>query len=135
VHATHAALLSVPGMTSVVLTHTLLPNARRILFFCIRQFERAGLNPAQAKLAYAGLHQLSIGRLMVETSSNFDIHTREMADDDLLAYMTALHTQTSFDEALAGLLDHYASAAAPRKRTTSRKALPTRPKAAGKRIR
>jgi TetR/AcrR family transcriptional regulator, tetracycline repressor protein len=121
VHATHAALLSVPGMTSVVLTHTLLPNARRILFFCVRQFERAGLSPKQARLAYAGLHQLSIGRLMVETSSNFDIHTRAVADDELLEYMNALHSQTSFDEALAGLLDHYASSTARRKRTTSRK--------------
>jgi TetR/AcrR family tetracycline transcriptional repressor len=64
--ATHEALLNVPGISSVLLTRTLLPNARRLLFFCIQQFERAGLSPEEAKLAYAGLHQLSIGRLMVE---------------------------------------------------------------------
>jgi TetR/AcrR family transcriptional regulator, tetracycline repressor protein len=131
---THEALLSVPGMTAVMLTRTLLPNARRILFFCIRQFERAGLSPAQAKLAYAGLHQLSIGRLMVETSSNFDIHTHVPTDDELIVYMNALHSQASFSEALDGLLDHYAPPA-PRRRATPRKTLSAPRKAAAKRAR
>ncbi len=125
VHETHAALLTVPGMTSVMLTRTLLPNARRLLFFCIRQFERAGLSPEQAKIAYAGLHQLSIGRLMVETNSNFDVHTHVGPDDDLIIYMNALHSRASFDEALTALLDHYApSSASPVKRRTPRKASP-----------
>lgn len=122
VHATHEALLSVPGMTSVLLTRTLLPHARRLLFFCIGQFERAGLSAEEAKLAYAGLHQLSIGRLMVEASSNFDIHTHVPDDDDLLVYMNALHSRASFDSALAGLLDHYAPTP-PAKRPAPRKAL------------
>lgn len=127
VHKTHESLLTVPGMTSVLLTRTLLPNARRLLFFCIRQFERAGLSEEQAKIAYAGLHQLSIGRLMVETSSNFDVHTHVAADDELLVYMNALHSRASFDEALAGLLDHFAPPSAPaRKRSASRKASATR---------
>lgn len=134
VHATHAALLSMPVMTSVMLTRTLLPNARRILFFCIRQFERAGLDSEQAKIAYAGLHQLSIGRLMIETSSNFEIHTHVAADDELLDYMDALHNRTSFDEALNGLLDHYAPSPAPRKRATKSKAS-SAPRAAAKRSR
>jgi TetR/AcrR family transcriptional regulator, tetracycline repressor protein len=133
VHATHEALLSVPGMTSVMLTRTLLPNARRILFFCIRQFERAGLDAQQAKLAYAGLHQLSIGRLMVETSSNFDVHTRVASDDELLVYMQALHSPASFEEALASLLDHYAPSAPTRRRSATRKASPAPRKTATKR--
>lgn len=124
VHATHEALLSVPGMTSVMLTRTLLPNARQLLVYCIHQFERAGLSPEEAKLAYAGLHQLSIGRLMVETSSNFDVHTHVPADDDLIVYMNALHSQKSFDEALAGLLDHYTPSAPPARRSAPRKSSP-----------
>jgi hypothetical protein len=115
-------------MPAVLLTRTLLPNARRLLFFCIRQFERAGLSSEQARIAYAGLHQLSIGRLMVETSSNFGVHTHVAADDELLVYMNALHSRASFDEALQGLLDHYAPSAPPRKRSAPRKATPSRRK-------
>jgi AcrR family transcriptional regulator len=132
VAATHEALLTVPGMVSVLLTRKMLPNARRILSFCIRQFERAGLSPQEARLAYAGLHQLSIGRLMVETSSNFEVHTHLSADDELVVYMQALHSRQSFDEALAGLLDHFVP---PVRRTAARKT-PAKPrKAATKRTR
>jgi AcrR family transcriptional regulator len=133
VTATHEALLSVPGMVSVMLTRKLLPNARRILFFCIRQFERAGLNAEEAKLAYAGLHQLSIGRLMVESSSNFEMHTHVSADDDLIVYMDALHSRAAFEEALTGLLDHY-TPSAPRRRSAPRKTLATPRKAPTKRV-
>lgn len=118
VDKSHEALLAVPGMASVLLSSRLLPNARRMLFYCIRQFERAGLSSEQAKIAYAGLHQLSIGRLMVETSSNFDVHTHVSGDDGLIVYMNALRSRASFDEAFAGLLDHYDPAKAPRKRRT-----------------
>jgi TetR/AcrR family transcriptional regulator, tetracycline repressor protein len=134
VTATHQALLTVPGMVSVLLTRTLLPNARRILLFCIRQFERAGLSPADARIAYAGLHQLSIGRLMVETSSNFDIHTHLSAEDELAIYMQALHSRQSFDEALAGLLDHFDPSTSPM-RSTARKTAAKPRKAAVKRSR
>lgn len=133
VTATHEALLSVPGMVSVMLTRKLLPNARRILFFCIRQFERAGLSAEEAKLAYAGLHQLSIGRLMVESSSNFEMHTHVSADDDLIVYMDALHSRAAFEEALTGLLDHY-TPSAPRRRSTPRKTLAAPRKTATKRV-
>ena len=133
VTATHEALLSVPGMVSVMLTRKLLPNARRILFFCIRQFERAGLNAEEAKLAYAGLHQLSIGRLMVESSSNFEMHTHVSADDDLIVYMDALHSRAAFEEALTGLLDHY-TPSAPRRRSTPRKTLAAPRKTPTKRV-
>jgi TetR/AcrR family tetracycline transcriptional repressor len=133
VTATHEALLSVPGMVSVMLTRKLLPNARRILFFCIRQFERAGLSAEEAKLAYAGLHQLSIGRLLVESSSNFEMHTHVSADDDLIVYMDALHSRAAFEEALTGLLDHY-TPSAPRRRSTPRKTLAAPRKTATKRV-
>jgi TetR/AcrR family tetracycline transcriptional repressor len=133
VTASHEALLSVPGMVSVMLTRKLLPNARRLLVFCIRQFERAGLSEEEAKLAYAGLHQLSIGRLMVESSSNFVVHTHVPADDDLIAYMDALHSRASFEGALTGLLDHY-TPSAPRRRSAPRKTLATPRKAPTKRV-
>jgi AcrR family transcriptional regulator len=133
VTASHEALLSVPGMVSVMLTRKLLPNARRLLVFCIRQFERAGLSEEEAKLAYAGLHQLSIGRLMVESSSNFVVHTHVPADDDLIAYMDALHSRASFEGALTGLLDHY-TPSAPRRRSTPQKTSPKARKAPTKRV-
>ncbi|MEY2457935.1 MAG: TetR/AcrR family transcriptional regulator, tetracycline repressor protein [Acidimicrobiaceae bacterium] len=133
VTATHEALLSVPGMVSVMLTRKLLPNARRILFFCIRQFERAGLSAEEAKLAYAGLHQLSIGRLLVESSSNFEMHTHVSADDDLIVYMDALHSRAAFEEALTGLLDHYTPSAS-RRRSTPRKTLAAPRKTPTKRV-
>ena len=120
VQSSHGALLSVPDIASMLLTRTLLPNAHRLLFFCIRQFERAGLSTEEAQIAYAGLHQLSIGRLMVESSSNFDTHTHVSADERLMSYMDVLHSSASFDEALAGLLDHYAPSA-PRRQNTPRK--------------
>lgn len=122
VTAAHEALLSVPGMTTVLLTRTLLPNAHQLLFFCIRQFERAGLSTEEAKLAYAALHQLSIGRLMVESSSNFDVHTHVAEDDELSSYMDALHSSASFNEALAALLDHFTPSAPPVKRIPKRAA-------------
>jgi AcrR family transcriptional regulator len=133
VTASHEALLSVPGMVSVMLTRKLLPNARRLLVFCIRQFERAGLSEEEAKLAYAGLHQLSIGRLMVESSSNFVVHTHVPADDDLIAYMDALHSRASFEGALTGLLDHY-TPSGPRRRSTPQKTSPKARKAPTKRV-
>lgn len=135
VNAAHDALLSVPGMSTVLLTRTLLPHAHRLLFFCIRQFERAGLSSEEARIAYAGLHQLSIGRLMVESSSNFDVHTHVSEDDELNVYMSALRSRLSFDEALAGLLDHYTPSATPAKRSTPRKASPKPRAAAAKRSR
>lgn len=103
----HEALRSVPGMTTVLLTHKMLPNARRMVSFCLRQFERAGLSRTQANVAYAGLHQLSIGRLLIETSANFEVHSKLADDAELAAYMKALHAQKSFEQAVSALLDHY----------------------------
>jgi TetR/AcrR family tetracycline transcriptional repressor len=105
--AAHEALLGVPGMTSVLLTHKLLPNARQILTFCLRQFERAGLSRAEANVAYAGLHQLSVGRLLIETGANFEVHSRLSDDEELAMYMKALHSKASFEQAMSALLDQY----------------------------
>jgi TetR/AcrR family transcriptional regulator, tetracycline repressor protein len=105
--AAHDALLSVPGMTSVLLTNKLLPNARRILTFCLLQFERAGLSRAEANVAYAGLHQLSVGRLLIETGANFEVHSRLSDDEELAMYMKALHSKASFEQAMSALLDQY----------------------------
>ena len=103
----HQALLSVPGMATVLLTHKMLPNARRIVSFCLRQFQRAGLSRAEANTAYAGLHQLSVGRLLIETSANFEVHADRSYDEELTDYMKALLAKSSFEQALSALLDHY----------------------------
>jgi TetR/AcrR family tetracycline transcriptional repressor len=103
----HQALLSVPGMATVLLTHKMLPNARRIVSFCLRQFERAGLSRSEAYTAYAGLHQLSVGRLLIETSANFEVHSPHPSDERLADYMKALLDRSSFEQALSALLDHY----------------------------
>lgn len=109
VRATHAAISSVPGVGSVLLTRTLLPNARRILFFGIHQFERAGLTRAEARIAYAGLQQLSIGHFMVESSANFESHGHHSPGDELADYVADLHSSVSFDRAVAGLLEYHRS--------------------------
>ena len=116
--ASHEALLSVPGMTAVLLAHKLLPNARRILTFCLRQFERAGLSRAEANVAYAGLHQLSVGRLLIETGANFEVHSRLSDDEELAMYMRALHSKASFEQAMSALLDHYDRSAKDRGAST-----------------
>jgi len=113
--AAHDALLSMPGMTSVLLTHKLLPNARRILTFCLRQFERAGLSRAEANVAYAGLHQLSVGRLLIETGANFAVHPRLSDDEEHAMYMKALHGKESFEQAMSAQLDHHERSAKDRK--------------------
>ncbi|MET0703044.1 MAG: TetR/AcrR family transcriptional regulator [Mycobacterium sp.] len=103
----HQALLNMPGMTTVLLTHKMLPNARRIVSFCLRQLERAGLTRAEANTAYAGVHQLSVGRLLIETSANFEVHSPRSSDEALAEYMEALLDKSSFEQALSALLDHY----------------------------
>lgn len=105
--ASHQALLSVPGLSAVLLTSKMLPNARRLVLFCIYQFERAGLDHEAAQKAYAGLHQLSLGRLIVEESANFQVHATLHPDDEIREYVTTMHSRSSFDEAVAALLDHY----------------------------
>lgn len=64
------ALLSVPGVSSVLLSSKMLPNARRLVLFCIHQFERAGLDLETAREVYAGVQTLVLGRLLIEESAN-----------------------------------------------------------------
>jgi AcrR family transcriptional regulator len=116
--AAHEALLSLPGVTSVLLTLKLLPNARQLVTFSLRQFERAGLSRAEANLAYAGLHQLSVGRLLIETSANFEVHSRLSDDEELAMYMKALHSKASFEQAMSALLDQYDRSAKDRGAST-----------------
>ncbi|AZG45475.1 TetR/AcrR family transcriptional regulator [Gordonia insulae] len=107
VNASIDSLLSLPGLSSVVLTSKLLPNARRLLFFSIRQFERAGLDRDRAQEAYAGVQQLVLGHLLVHESANFQTAPTSHPDADMSAYLMQLRSRKSFDHALAGLLDHY----------------------------
>ena len=101
------ALRSVPGLSAVVLTSRLLPNARNILLYCIHLFERAGLEPDAAREAYAGLHQLVLGRLLVEESPHFQLSPAPHLDDEIRDYLKALRSSASFESALSALLDHY----------------------------
>jgi TetR/AcrR family transcriptional regulator, tetracycline repressor protein len=101
------ALRSVPGLSSVLLTSKLLPNARKIILFCIHQFERAGLDRDAAWEAYAAVHQLVLGRLLVEESPNFQLSLTPHGDDEIRDYVAKLRSPASFDSALSALLDHY----------------------------
>jgi len=110
------ALRSVPGVSSVLLTSKLLPNAAEMLAYCIRLFERAGLDRDAAREAYAAVHQLVLGRLLVEESANFQLSRTAQPDDEILGYMAKLHSLSAFEGALSALLDHYL----PRRRRRSR---------------
>jgi TetR/AcrR family tetracycline transcriptional repressor len=115
--ATMEALRTVPGLSSVLLTSKLLPNARKILLFCILQFERAGLDRDAAREAYSAVHQLVLGRLLVEESPHFQLSRTSHADDEILDYVAKLRSPESFESALAALLDQYLP---PRRRRRSR---------------
>lgn len=98
-------LLSVPGLSSVLLSSRLLTNARALALFCIHQFERAGLCRAEAQIAYAGVHQLVLGCLYMEESANF---AAPDSDSELARYSAVLRKRTSFRAAVTALVDHYA---------------------------
>jgi TetR/AcrR family transcriptional regulator, tetracycline repressor protein len=101
------ALHSVPGLSAVLLTSKLLPNARSIIRFCIHQFERAGLDRDAAWEAYAAVHQLVLGRLLVEESPNFQLGPTAHGDDEIRDYVAKLRSRASFESAMSALLDHY----------------------------
>lgn len=100
------ALRSMPGLSSVLLTSKLLPNAREMLLYCIDLFERAGLGRDAAREAYAGVHQLVLGRLLVEESANFQLG-RAQPDAEIREYIAKLQSPASFEVALAALLDQF----------------------------
>lgn len=105
--ATMDALRSMPGLSSVLLTSKLLPNAREMLLYCIHLFERAGLDRDAAREAYAAVHQLVLGRLLVEESANFQLSRAAQPDDEIRDYVAKLRSASPFDSALSALLDHY----------------------------
>jgi AcrR family transcriptional regulator len=99
------ALLEVRGLSSVLLSSKLLPNARRLVKFCIYQFERGGLSHAAAQEVYAGVHTLVIGRLLVEESAIFHLSTTPHPDNGIRDYVTTLRSRASFERALNALAD------------------------------
>jgi TetR/AcrR family transcriptional regulator, tetracycline repressor protein len=99
------ALLEVPGLSSVLLTSKMLPNARRLVQFCLHQFERAGLDRKTAQEVYAGVQTLSLGRLLIEESSNFKLSPTPHPDDEIRDYVVQLHSRESYSRALAALVD------------------------------
>jgi AcrR family transcriptional regulator len=107
VSAAMDVLTSVPGLSSVLLTSKLLPNAQEMLLYCIRLFEMAGLDRDAAREAYAAVHQLVLGRLLVEESANFRLSRAAQPDDEIRDYLAKLRSPSSFDSALSALLDHY----------------------------
>lgn len=99
------ALLQVPGLSSVLLTSKLLPNARGLVHFCINQFERAGLDRDAAEEAYAGVQTLVLGRLLIEENANFRFSSTPQADDEIRHYIAKLRSRQSFSAALSALVD------------------------------
>jgi TetR/AcrR family transcriptional regulator, tetracycline repressor protein len=103
------ALLAVRGLSSVLLSFKMLPNARRLVRFCIYQFERAGLSHAAAQEVYAGVHTLVLGRLLIEESAIFRVSPTPHQDDEIRDYIMTLRSRESFHRALAALADRRVS--------------------------
>jgi TetR/AcrR family transcriptional regulator, tetracycline repressor protein len=99
------ALLEVSGLSSVLLTSKMLPNARQLVQFCIHQFERAGLDRAAAQEVYAGVQTLVLGRLLIEESANFRLSSTPHPDDEIRDYIMKLRSRESFYGALTALID------------------------------
>lgn len=104
------ALLEVPGLSSVLLSSKMLPNARRLVKFCIRQFERGGLSPAAAQEVYAGVQTLVLGRLLIEENATFRLSPTPHPDDEIRDYVATLRSRASFYSALVALADRRVSA-------------------------
>jgi TetR/AcrR family transcriptional regulator, tetracycline repressor protein len=103
------ALLEVRGLSSVLLSSKLLPNARRLVKFCIYQFERGGLSHAAAQEVYAGVHTLVIGRLLVEESAIFHFSPTSNPDGEIRDYVTTLRSRAAFHRALNALANERVS--------------------------
>lgn len=99
------ALLEVPGLSSVLLSSKMLPNARRLVRFCISQFERAGLEHDTAQEVYAGVQTLVLGRLLIEENANFRPGPALHPDDEIRLYINKLRSRASFVGALNALVD------------------------------
>jgi AcrR family transcriptional regulator len=101
------ALLEVRGLSSVLLSSKMLPNARRLVKFCIYQFERGGLSHAAAQAVYAGVQTLVLGRLLIEESVNFRVSPTPHPDDEIRDYIQTLRSRASFYGALEALADRH----------------------------
>jgi TetR/AcrR family tetracycline transcriptional repressor len=99
------ALLEVPGLSSVLLSSKMLPNARRLVQFCISQFERGGLDHDTAQEVYAGVQTLVLGRLLIEENANFRPGPAVHPDDEIRLYINKLRSRASFVRALTALVD------------------------------
>jgi TetR/AcrR family tetracycline transcriptional repressor len=103
-------LLEVPGLSSVLLTSKILPNARRMVQFCIHQLERAGLDHATAQEVYAGIQTLALGRLLIEENASYRLSAAPHPDDEIRDYTMTLRSRESFRRALSALIDGATSA-------------------------
>lgn len=99
------ALIEVPGLSSVLLSSKMLPNARRLVKFCIYQFERSGLSRVAAEEVYAGVQTLVLGRLVIEESANFRVNPTSHPDYEIRGYVKTLRSRASFYGALIALAD------------------------------
>ena len=99
------ALLEVPGLSTVLLSSKMLPNARRLVQFCISQFERGGLDHDTAQEVYAGVQTLVLGRLLIEENANFRPGPALHPDDEIRLYIKKLRSRASFIGALSALVD------------------------------
>jgi hypothetical protein len=87
----------------------MLPNARRLVKFCIYQFERGGLSHAAAQEVYAGVQTLVLGRLLIEENANFRLSPTPHPDDEIRDYIMTLRSRESFAHALAALAERRVS--------------------------
>jgi TetR/AcrR family transcriptional regulator, tetracycline repressor protein len=102
------ALLEVPGLSSVLLSSKMLPNAWRLVQFCVDQLERGGLDHARAQEVYAGVHTLVLGRLLIEENAKLRRAGRSLslnADDETREYVKTLRSRAGFVGALTALID------------------------------
>jgi AcrR family transcriptional regulator len=98
-------LLEFPGLRSVLLTSKLGPNGRRLVQFCIHQFERAGLDRETAQEVFAGVQTLGLGRLLIAESANAKLSASPHPDAEIRGYTAKLRSREVFSRALEALVD------------------------------
>jgi len=98
-------LLQVPGLSSVLLTSKMLPNAQKLVHFCLHQLQRAGYDRESAQEVYAGIHTLSLGRMLIEENAAYKVRATPHPDDEIHDYTTRLQSRESYQRALIVLVD------------------------------
>ena len=99
------ALLEIPGLSPVLLSSKMLPNARQLMRFGIHQLERGGLSSAAAQKVYAGVQTLVLGRLLIEENASYRVSPTPNPDNEIRDYVATLRSRDSFYEALTALVD------------------------------